>query len=330
MLQHIHTVAHVAEQIAAGKTLLLAGEETLLSQLPQGNWIGGTSPYINLSGQAGLTSRDKIFVNDISAIAKEIQITTYSKDTLANVYADTEGNGFHFIIIPGGSVTHTSFALNGPNYTNFASKPLVGWISGVHPDMLSLQKPKVFHGQTKQIFDQDAVVMHVSLIPGKTVDAGIINIFEQGDGDILTFPTNGFVCSDVVVNGVTENFAHYIERTGLDLRLPLVADYYGAMINISFQHVDMEQGLVSLYAPVFTGVRYKYAKRITDYVAAFTERIHNTGLSSKHMVFSCNCVLNYLELESKNAVPFIGPITFGEIAYQLLNQTMVYLTIHDA
>jgi hypothetical protein len=24
-----------------------------------------------------------------------------------------------------------------------------------------------------------------------------------------------------------------------------------------------------------------------------------------------------------------GPMTFGEVAYQLLNQTLVYLTIHD-
>ena len=26
----------------------------------------------------------------------------------------------------------------------------------------------------------------------------------------------------------------------------------------------------------------------------------------------------------------VGPITFGEIAYQLLTQTMVYLTVSDA
>ena len=45
--------------------------------------------------------------------------------------------------------------------------------------------------------------------------------------------------------------------------------------------------------------------------------------------FSCNCVLNYLYagLEGKKTGEFNGPATFGEIAYQLLNQTLVYLTI---
>ena len=49
------------------------------------------------------------------------------------------------------------------------------------------------------------------------------------------------------------------------------------------------------------------------------------------LFFSCNCILNYLysELEGKKTGGITGPITFGEIAYQLLNQTMVYLTIED-
>ena len=50
------------------------------------------------------------------------------------------------------------------------------------------------------------------------------------------------------------------------------------------------------------------------------------------VVFSCNCILNYLysELEGKKTGSFVGPITFGEVAYQLLNQTLVYLKIEDA
>ncbi|MBN2104582.1 hypothetical protein JW835_11135 [bacterium] len=47
--------------------------------------------------------------------------------------------------------------------------------------------------------------------------------------------------------------------------------------------------------------------------------------------FSCNCILNYLysELEGKKTGNIVGPITFGEIAFQLLNQTLVYLTIQN-
>lgn len=329
MLQDILTIAEVEQHIAAGRTLLLAGEEALLAQLPTGNWVGGTSPFFITTQQCGLTPQGKIFVSDISDIVQHIEIKTYSQDTLPNVYNDAGEKGFSFIIIPGGSALHASFALNGPNYANFASQPLVGWISGVHPDNLGVQTPKICNGQTGQMSDQEAVVMHVTLVAGKTVDVGIINIFEPDNGDILTFPNNGFTCSDVAVNGVNENFAHYITRKGLDLKLPLVADYYGAMINISFQRVDTATGVVKLYAPVFTGVRYRYAKTVTNYVEAFKTRIKDAALSSEQIIFSCNCVLNYLELESKNAIPFIGPITFGEIAYQLLNQTLVYLTIHD-
>ena len=45
--------------------------------------------------------------------------------------------------------------------------------------------------------------------------------------------------------------------------------------------------------------------------------------------FSCNCILNYLygELEGKVTEGMYGPVTFGEIAYQLLNQTLVYVRI---
>ena len=46
-------------------------------------------------------------------------------------------------------------------------------------------------------------------------------------------------------------------------------------------------------------------------------------------VFSCNCILNYLYggLEGEKIPPYAGPITFGEVAYQLLNQTLAYCEI---
>ncbi|MEO0003956.1 MAG: hypothetical protein RLZZ22_1648, partial [Pseudomonadota bacterium] len=48
------------------------------------------------------------------------------------------------------------------------------------------------------------------------------------------------------------------------------------------------------------------------------------------VVFSCNCILNFLfgELEGKAIGGVEGPITFGEIGYQLLNQTMVAVRLH--
>ena len=48
--------------------------------------------------------------------------------------------------------------------------------------------------------------------------------------------------------------------------------------------------------------------------------------------FCCNCILNYAYggLEGRRLPAMHGPATFGEIGYQLLNQTLVYLSIVDA
>jgi hypothetical protein len=34
-------------------------------------------------------------------------------------------------------------------------------------------------------------------------------------------------------------------------------------------------------------------------------------------------------LDGKKTGEITGPVTFGEVAYQLFNQTMVYLTVSD-
>ncbi|MBU1231420.1 MAG: hypothetical protein KKD01_01860 [Proteobacteria bacterium] len=332
MQQDILTSAEVTQRISQGQTLLLAGEENLLAQLPKGKWIAGTIPYFITPKQGGMVSQDMIFVTDISAMAAGVEIQSYDENQLGQVYCDGGDSGFSFVIIPALSSVHSTFAINAPNYKDFGARPLIGWISGVHLDNLGKVTPKVFNGQTGEVIEQAAIVMHVTLPPGKAIDVGIVNIFEQSDGDTLTFPEDGFSCTDVNVNGVKENFVAYIERNKLDTKLPLVADYYGALVNVSFQDISQATGVVKFYAPVFSGVRYKHAKAVDDYASAFTAQLQEIGLSEESVVFSCNCILNYLYsgLEGKQTSPFVGPITFGEIAYQLLNQTLVYLQMHDA
>ena len=111
--------------------------------------------------------------------------------------------------------------------------------------------------------------------------------------------------------------------------LPLVADYCGAMVNTSFQNVDPVKKKVDFYAPVFKGIQYKLAAPVTDYVTSFVKQMPTTA--EDKILFSCNCILNYLYsgLEGKRTGSVTGPITFGEIAYQLLNQTMAYVVIDD-
>lgn len=67
-------------------------------------------------------------------------------------------------------------------------------------------------------------------------------------------------------------------------------------------------------------------------MAAFETHVQKLmDTDTNNVVFSCNCILNYLfsNLENKKTGAFVGPVTFGEIAYQLLNQTLVYLEISD-
>ena len=318
----------VKEQIAAGKKLLLAGDENLLKQLPAGDWIGGTIPYF-MTEQGGLATRDKIYVTELPTVVSNLSIQVYDEAALPCVYSDAAKYSFSIIIIPAASPTHLSFALNAPNYQDFAVRPLIGWISGVHLNDLNKVTPKVFSGRNPTPLENAAVVMHVALPQNQVAEIGILNIFEQSDGDTITFPNDGFSAREVFINGVKTDFADYIAAKKLDTRFPLVADYYGAMVNVSFQSVDAEKHQVLLYAPVFAGLRYKHAKPIENYVQQFTSQMP-TDLGNQ-LTFSCNCILNYLysELEGKQTGDFTGPITFGEVAYQLLNQTMVYLTLID-
>ncbi len=330
MIHNILTVAQARSAIEEDRTLLLAGDEKSLRKLPKGNWIGGTIPYFISHDQGGMVSRDVVFATDISDIATGIEIVRYDHSSLGRVYTEGLDYGFSFIVIPARSVAHLAFALNAPSCPDFGSRPLIGWIAGVHLDDLGEETPKVFNGLTGAAMSEGALVLRVRLPENTIANVGIVNLFEQGDGDVLTFSIDGFSATDVLVNGEKENFAQYIRRNDLDTRLPLVADYSGVMVNISFQSVDEATDEVKFYAPVFKGVHYKHAKPVEDYVSAFNARLQSQcGTESAQVAFSCNCILNYLysELEGKKTEPFAGPITFGEIAYQLLNQTLVFLEI---
>ncbi|GFK94477.1 hypothetical protein NNJEOMEG_02322 [Fundidesulfovibrio magnetotacticus] len=332
MSQQLMSLETASTAIASGRKLILAGDEQALNRLPKGSWIAGTIPYFITNEQGGLSTREQVFATDITDIATSLEIKAYDQNSLSHVYSDGPDNGFSFILIPAMSKAHLSFALNAPNYKDFGTVPLIGWIAGVHLDDLGKRTPKVYNGQTGEFLEEGALVLSATLPPGKAAEIGIVNLFEQGEGDTLTFPETGFATKDVLVNGERRNFAAYLVKNRLDTKLPLVADYYGALVNISFQGIDEADGEVKFYAPVFTGIRYKHARPVPDYAAQFTGKLCSAcNIQPANLVFSCNCILNYLysELEGKKTEPFSGPATFGEIAYQLLNQTLVYLEVHE-
>ncbi len=328
-----HSLLSVDQTIAlirAGKTLLLAGEESLLARLPAGRWIGGTIPYF-MSEEGGGLHRDKLFVTELpAAIVQEARVVRYDADSVARVYADAPANGFSVILIPAAGRTHLKFALEAPQYERFASRPLVGWITGVEVANIGKVAPKAFDGTGPAALADGAIVMHVAMPPSKVADVGIVNIFKAGDGDTFTFTETGFSAGDALVNGVRQNLAQYLKAKGIDTHLPLVTEYCGARVNVSFQEVDAAAGRVKFYAPVFEGVTYRMARPVGDYVTRFAEEVAREPREA--IAFSCNCILNYLyaSLEGKKTGQIFHPFTFGEVAYQLLNQTLVYLSVLDA
>jgi hypothetical protein len=316
-----------SQAIRNGEVLSLAADEELLARLPKGAWIGGTIPYF-MSDEGGQITRDKIFASRLPCKASEVSIRTYGTPDLAKILVDAPENGFSIIIIPALSEAHSAYARNAPGFEGMFLKPIIGWISGVHLDDLGKVSPKVFDGHAGLISNHRAVVLHVKLPPNKIANMGIVNLFSQGRGDAIKFPETGFSASRCFVNGRACNFADYLTEKKIDTRLPLVADYCGAMVNVSFQTVDQHKKTVSFYAPVFDDVEYRIAQPVKDYVAGFQAALPKMN---GDVTFSCNCILNFLysELEGKKTAHMTGPMTFGEVAYQLLNQTMVYMVVED-
>jgi len=321
------SIAEVNALVASNRVLVLAGTEEVLRQVNKGRWIGGTSPYF-MNDTGGCINKDKVFVTDYTDQITDIKICDYNTANLQTITNDRYAGGFSSLLIPGFSPIHYKFALEVNSYPDLFDIPLMGWITGIDLADLGKITPKVVNGSTQTFFENIAVALHCKLPQQKYANLEIINLFEQGSGDVITFNEDSFSCKDCKINGQSVNLADYLKKNKIDTRLPLVADYSGAMINISFQSIDEEKGSVLFYAPVLKDNEYRIARPIENYVQSFNKV---SPSDTSKVMGSCNCILNYLysELEGKKTGNLSGPITFGEIAYVLVNQTMVLLSIED-
>lgn len=324
-MQTMNTIEQVSERIRKGEHLILAGDEGVLRQLPKGNWIGGTTPYF-MGDKGGEFNQHNVFVTAAPAQTTKVVIQVYGANDLHSVYTDLGKHALGMIIIPAFSECHREFAMNAPEYERFAMNPLVGWIAGFNLNDSESARAMVCDGRSGTMMDNSAIVMKFELPDHIRAEVGIINLFREDGNDVIDFPQSGFSVVDAVVNGKTVNFASYCRARQVSVKLPLVSDYCGAKINTSLQKIGDNQ--VDFYAPVFSGYKYSFASDVGDYVHEFESKVSMDGQS---LFFSCNCILNYLfgELEGKETKGIKGPITFGEIAYQLLNQTLVYVKLSD-
>ena len=308
--------------IESGVVLHIAGAEDLLKKLPKGNWIGGSTEYF-MAKSGGKVSDELLYVTEFKY--NIFNIKTYDSAQIKNIAKDAYNNGLSILIIPFDSAVHREYAEYATEYEDMFMKPIVGWISGLNLNKQG-QTPIAINGFTGEICKDTAVCLHIKIPSDKMATVNIINIFEVDENSpLITFKDNGFSIKTCLVDGEETDFAEYITKNNLNTKLPLIGNYSGMGINVSYRGI--ENGVVQTYAPVFNNIEYRFAKNIPDYTAAFHEQLK--GIDDTNALFSCNCILNFLygELESKSIEAFGGPITFGEIAYQLVNQTLVYVTV---
>jgi hypothetical protein len=316
------TLEQAIKKIESGKLLHIAGAEKLLGLLPKGNWIGGST--VHFLTEEGGTVTDKL-LNVVELPFAEYRIASYDVDAIEHITADVYDNGLTIVILPFGSDVHTKYALDSDEFEGFFTSVICGWIAGY--DLVSDRKVAVaVNGVQGEITETNAVALHISLPEGSTARIDMINIFEPDtEKPVVIFKGDSLDVGNCIVDGEEVNFAEYLREANINTNLPIIGDYSGTKVNVSFKEVTTKK--VHLYAPVKAGVEYRFAKDVEDYEAAFKAKL--ASIDHSDYLFACNCILNFLNgrMRGKDIGGLYGPVTFGEVAWKVINQTLVYATV---
>ena len=334
MIQGLFSVDEVSAMIAKGDSLLLAGDTALLKILPKGKWIAGLASRFIENGKDLVTTREKIFVHNVTNIAAEVKLDVYDKSTVHSIYDDAFENGFSVLIMPFGAEVMNEYAIHCMKYSNFACRPLCGWISeaSIFLEPERHDESVVFSGKTGLSYNNAAVVMHIALPPEKYAEIHTFSPLVPESGDVIVFEENGQQFETVLVNGVKQNFRQYLTDLQIDRSLSahnvLAGDYAGIIINTGISpelDVDQEK-YVSLGNPVYKGIPYRFAKVNPD------KSYDNLKQIDDEIVFSLSCITNHIvpDVFLKYLRYTNGPFAYGEIAYFLLNQSTVYVTVGNS
>lgn len=296
----------VAARIAAGRPLLIAGDDALLAALPRGRWIGGTAPS---------PTDGHLVVTELPEAATSITVRSYDAATLPHIGSAAPENGFTILVLPGFSPLHAAYAQGVFGFDGLFNRPLVGWVAGTAPPEEGGRPPVVVDGTTGVASDTVAVAAHVALPPRLTPRVHVANPFRPGDGDELVFATPGFTARHCLIGGEPVNLAAYMRERGIGLNRPLVADCFGTPVNAAVRAVDAAAGTVHFCAPVFGHLRYRFA-------APLPRKARPELPAGVRPAFACGCV--------RTPSPASRLLGCGEIAYVVHNQTLVYLTIDAA
>ena len=320
MTQGLFTPEEVSDMILAGDNLLLAGDAKLLSQLPAGNWIGGSTTFFILYPENKTTSNEKIFVNQLPRFVTDVDIKEYDETSVKTIFNNGRQNSFTVLIMPWFTPIAVEYSLNSPYYEKFALHPVCGWLAGLSLENQT-DKSYVLSGWAPGVLSEKGIAMQVMLPKDKYVDINIFNAYKQGNGDSIVFDYSSLTLTYAIINGKKRNLAQYLREVEHKSLFPLVANYSGAMINITILNVGETEVTVS--APVFQGVDYR--------LAVANDEIAEPELISDKIILSVTCVGNYIQSDicRKYFNKMNGPAVFGEIAYQQLGMSTVYVTVDD-
>jgi len=323
----LYTLKETTDLIQKGRVLVIAGDDKLLSQLPDGKWIGGFNPYM-IDENGGKYSTEQLLVKDFTEDAVNVKFETYDETDIKKITTDGYSNGIIVAIMPVFSKVHAEFALHAPTFENQYVNPLVGWISGDTPETTVPGVATTYAGNKR--YKDKATVLHIELPDNKVGRVEIISVLDPDPkSDELTFDEDGFNNTKVRVNGEEKDLYEYFEKINHIYSLPIMADYSGAKINIGF--IKDEKNKKALFcAPVYKNTVYKVVTNQTDdYENEFFKAFGKD--KDSEISYSVSCIYNYFNfnLEGKTLANTCANFTWGEIAYQLLNITHVYLVIED-
>jgi hypothetical protein len=315
MIEGLFSIEEVSRMINDGLYLILAGNREALQQLPAGNWIGGATPCYVSSGAPNEIAKDQLYVNQLPEYVAGVELKTYDADHLKHIFTEGPDNGFTVLLLPFASEILQEYALHAFDYENFGLVPLVGWVAGTGNTWETLQTDIVMYGPDVTTHPNKAVVMHVELPADKYAEIHIHSPFKIRPEVTVVFEENTVSPQDAIINGERQNLREYMLRHNINFVHPLIVNLAGINICVTFNY-DAKQ--LTTMTALFKGVSYYFSEPDMQVWGIPQDRIYAL------------CCLYYVQNpDPERLCRMTGPVTYGEIGYQIVNQSIVFLTVGD-
>ncbi|MDR0815087.1 MAG: hypothetical protein LBN37_04965, partial [Bacteroidales bacterium] len=201
-MQHgLYSVEDASGKINEGKWFIVSGNIEALQQLPTGNWIGGTTSGYFVAGHPKDFTNREVFMDELPDCAKSVEMKSYTAQTVRNIFLDAPENGFTVIVMPFGAEVTNEYVLHAAKYEDFGIKPVIGWVTGAQKSPVQTEPRYSVLGTTKEVSENLAVVLQVSLPENKFAEVNIRCGFKDRPGATVIFDEDTTLMEDAFING---------------------------------------------------------------------------------------------------------------------------------